>query len=76
MFLKKEEKSVGLELANMIMSTKIIGISLLVLMLITYISFFSGLSFLHSDFLELLRYLNLPESVWHFLDTYFYNGAL
>ena len=78
MFLKKEEKSVGLGSANMIMfmSTKIIGISLLVLMLITYISFFSGLSFLHSDFLALLRYLNLPESVWHFLDTYFYNGAL
>ena len=58
------------------MTTKIIGISLLAMMLLTYISFFSGLSFLHSDFIVLLRYLNLPESVWHFLDTYFYNGAL
>ena len=57
-------------------TVKTVGIGLLVLMLITYISFFSGLSFLHSDFLALLRYLNLPESVWHFLDTYFYNGAL
>jgi len=58
------------------MTTKIIGISLLAMMLLTYISFFSGLSFLHSDFIVLLRYLNLPESVWHFLDTYLYNGAL
>ena len=55
---------------------RIAGISLLVLMLLTYISFFSGLSFLHSDFLALLRYLNTPESVWYFLDTYVYNGAL
>jgi len=78
MFLKKEEKSVGQGLVNMnmFMSTKIIGISLLVLMLITYISFFSGLSFLHQDFLALLRYLNAPEFIWHFLDTYVYNGAL
>ena len=60
----------------MIMSAKIIGIGLLILMVLTYISFFFGLSFLHSDFVALLRYLNLPESVWHFLDTYFYNGAL
>ena len=58
------------------MSAKIIGIGILILMLVTYISFFSGLSFLHSDFIVLLRYLNLPESVWHFLDTYLYNGAL
>ena len=60
----------------MIMSAKIIGIGLLILMVLTYISFFSGLSFLHSDFVALLRYLNLPESVWHFLDIYLYNGAL
>ena len=60
----------------MYMSVKIIGIGLLILMVLTYISFFSGLSFLHSDFIVLLRYLNLPESVWHFLDTYVYNGAL
>ena len=60
----------------MIMSAKIIGIGLLILMVLTYISFFSGLSFLHSDFIVLLRYLNLPESVWHFLDIYLYNGAL
>ena len=60
----------------MIMSAKIIGIGLLILMILTYISFFSGLSFLHSDFVTLLRYLNLPESVWHFLDIYLYNGAL
>jgi hypothetical protein len=58
------------------MSAKIIGIGILILMLVTYISFFSGLSFLHSDFIVFLRYLNLPESVWHFLDTYFFNGAL
>ena len=58
------------------MSAKIIGIGLLILMVLTYISFFSGLSFLHADFLALLRYLNLPESVWHFLDIYLYNGAL
>jgi len=58
------------------MSVKIIGIGLLILMVLTYISFFSGLSFLHADFLALLRYLNLPESVWHFLDIYLYNGAL
>jgi len=67
---------VGLELDNMIVTTKIIGISVLVLMLLTYISFFSGLSFWHQDFLALLRYLNTPDSVWHFLDTHVYNGAL
>ena len=60
----------------MYMSVKIIGIGLLILMVLTYISFFSGLSFLHADFLALLRYLNLPESAWHFLDIYLYNGAL
>ena len=58
------------------MSTKIIGISILVLMLITYISFFSGLSFLHQDFLAFLRFCDLPDGVWHFLDIYVYNGAL
>ena len=57
-------------------TVKTVGIGLLVLMLITYISFFSGLSFLHQDFLALLRYLNAPEFIWHFLDTYVYNGAL
>ena len=57
-------------------TVKKLGIGLLVLMLITYISFFSGLSFLHQDFLALLRYLNAPEFIWHFLDTYVYNGAL
>ena len=57
-------------------TVKTVGIGLLVLMLITYISFFSGLSFLHQDFLAFLRYLNAPDILWHFLDTYVYNGAL
>ena len=60
----------------MVLSVKIIGISILLFMLANYISFFSGLSFLHQDFLALLRYLNAPEFIWHFLDTYVYNGAL
>ena len=55
---------------------RIAGISLLVLMLLTYISFFSGLSFLHQDFLAFLRFCDLPEAVWRFLDIYIYNGAL
>ena len=77
MFLKKEEKSVGLGLANMFMSTKIIGISLLVLMLSTYISFQMGWSFWHSyEFFKILRFIELPIEGWYFLDTYIYNGAL
>ncbi len=57
-------------------TVKTVGIGLLVLMLITYISFFSGLSFLHQDFLAFLRFCDLPDGVWHFLDIYVYNGAL
>ena len=57
-------------------TVKTVGIGLLVLMLITYISFFSGLSFLHQDFLTFLRFCDLPDGVWHFLDIYVYNGAL
>ena len=57
-------------------TVKTVGIGLLVLMLITYISFFSGLSFLHQDFLAFLRFCDLPEAVWRFLDIYIYNGAL
>ena len=57
-------------------TVKTVGIGLLVLMLITYISFFSGLSFLHQDFLAFLRFCDLPEAVWRFLDIYIFNGAL
>jgi len=60
----------------MVTSVKIIGISILLFMLATYISFFSGLSFWYNDFLAFLRYINLPIEGWHFLDTYIYNGAL
>ena len=60
----------------MVLSVKIIGISILLFMLATYISFFSGLSFWHYEFLAFLRYLNAPDILWHFLDTYVYNGAL
>jgi len=60
----------------MIMSSKIIGISLLALMLLTYISFFSGLSFWYYDFLKFLRYIEFPDSGWHLLDIYIYNGRL
>ena len=60
----------------MIMSVKIIGISILLFMLATYISFFSGLSFWHIEFLNFLRYIEFPIEGWHFLDKYIYNGAL
>ena len=53
-----------------------VGISILFLMLATYISFFSGLSFWHSEFIHFLKYIELPQQGWHFLDKYIYNGAL
>jgi len=67
---------VGQELDNMVGSVKIIGISILLFMLTTYLSFFSGLSFLHQDFINFLRWIELPHEGWHFLDKYVYNGAL
>ena len=60
----------------MVMSVKIIGISILLFMLITYLSFFAGMSFWYYDFLKFLRYIKLPDSGWYFLDIYIYNGAL
>ena len=60
----------------MVTSVKIIGISILLFMLATYISFFSGLSFWHNDFINFLRYIELPHEGWHFLDKYVYKGAL
>jgi len=60
----------------MLLSVKIIGISILLFMLATYISFFSGLSFWFTDFMAFLRYINFPIEGWYFLDTYIYNGAL
>ena len=60
----------------MVTSVKIIGISILLFMLATYISFFSGLSFWHYEFLAFLRYIELPHEGWYFLDRYIYNGAL
>ena len=66
----------GQESGNMIMGTKIIGISILLLMLLTYLSFFAGMSFWYHDFLAFLRYIEFPDSGWHLLDIYIYNGAL
>ena len=60
----------------MVMSVKIIGISILLFMLATYISFFSGLSFWFTDFMAFLRYINFPIEGWYFLDKYIFNGAL
>ena len=60
----------------MVMSIKIIGISILLFMLATYLSFFAGMSFWHIEFLKFLRYIELPIEGWYFLDTYIYNGAL
>ena len=78
MFLMEQEliEFVGQELDNMVGSVKIIGISILLFMLTTYLSFFSGLSFLHQDFINFLRWIELPHEGWHFLDKYVYNGAL
>ena len=60
----------------MVLSVKIIGISILLFMLATYISFFSGLSFWHIEFIQFLRYIELPHEGWYFLDRYIYNGEL
>ena len=60
----------------MVLSVKIIGISILLFMLATYISFFSGLGFWYPEFIQFLRYIELPQEGWHFLDKYIYNGAL
>ena len=60
----------------MVLSVKIIGISILLFMFATYIYFFSGLSFWFNDFINFLRYIELPYEGWHFLDKYIYNGAL
>ena len=58
------------------MSVKIIGVSILLLMLATYISFFAGLSFWHIEFLKFLRYIEFPIEGWYFLDEWVFNGAL
>jgi len=60
----------------MVMSVKIIGISILIFMLSTYLCFFSGLNFLFTDFMAFLRFIEFPIEGWHFLDKYIYNGAL
>ena len=60
----------------MVMSIKIIGISILLFMLTTYLSFFAGMSFWYYDFLRFLRWIDFPNSGWHFLDIYIYNGVL
>ena len=67
---------VGQELDNMVGSVKIVGISFLLFMLATYISFQMGWSFWHYEFIKFLRYIELPYEGWHFLDRYIYNGAL
>ena len=69
-------KFVGQELDNMVMSAKIIGVSILLLMFATYITFFSGLSFWHIEFIKFLRYIELPHGGWYFLDEWVFNGAL
>ena len=69
-------KFVGQELDNMVMTAKIIGMSILLFMLITYLCFFAGLSFWYYDFLRFLRWIDLPDSGWYFLDIYIYNGVL
>ena len=60
----------------MIGSVKIVGISFLLFMLATYISFQMGWSFWHYEFIKFLRYIELPHEGWYFLDRYIYNGAL
>ena len=60
----------------MVMSMKIIGVSILIFMLATYLSFFAGMSFWYNDFLVFLRYIEFPIEGWHFLDKHVYNGAL
>ena len=60
----------------MVMSMKIIGVSILIFMLATYLCFFSGLTFWHTEFLAFLRFIEFPIEGWHFLDKYIYNGAL
>jgi len=56
---------------------KTIGLIILLLMIYSYVSFFPEWnSFLFHDFLRFLRWIELPEGGWLFLDKYFYNGAL
>tara|TARA_B100000131_G_C17687014_1_gene438989 strand:- start:245 stop:436 length:192 start_codon:yes stop_codon:yes gene_type:complete len=56
---------------------KTIGMIILLLMVYSYVSFFDQWNtFLYNDFIYFLRWINLPESGWLFLDKYIYNGAL
>ena len=56
---------------------KTIGVGILFLMISTYIfSFHLGWSFWYSEFVEFLRFINLPDIGWIWLDNNFYNGVL
>jgi len=56
---------------------KTIGLIILLLMIYSYVSFFDQWNtFLFYDFIRFLRWIDLPDSGWLFLDKYFYNGAL
>ena len=50
---------------------------ILLLMIYSYVSFFDQWNtFLFYDFIRFLRWIDLQDSGWLFLDKYFYNGAL
>ncbi len=56
---------------------KTLGVSILVFMISTYIfSFHLGWSYWYEDFIRFLRFINLPDVGWVWLDINFYNGRL
>ena len=54
-----------------------IGVGILFLMISIYIcSFHLGWSFWYREFVDFLRFINLPDIGWIWLDNNFYNGVL
>ncbi len=56
---------------------KIMGVMIITLMIYFYISFNPEWNtFLFHKTIDFLRYINLPDGGWIFLDKYLFNGAL
>ena len=56
---------------------KIMGVMILTLMIYSYISFNPAWNFfLFNRFVEFLRFIELPDAGWVFLDKYLFRGAL
>ena len=56
---------------------KTMGVMILTLMVYSYISFNPAWNhYFFNNFIHFLRFIELPDAGWVFLDKYLFNGAL